>query len=72
MHEGLFVEHATARTASLALGKIQKWMNGRVTLEIEFKYDFWKFLPTTHYYPAYYITAEWTYWTVPSNGEFSI
>ena len=32
--------HPTARTASLALGKIQKWLGVRMTLEIELKYDF--------------------------------
>ena len=34
--------HPTARTASLALGKIQKSLGARMTLEIELKYDFSK------------------------------
>ena len=36
------VHSPTARTASLALCKIQKWLGARMTLEIELKYDFSK------------------------------
>ena len=36
----LFIQTWTARTASLPLGKIQKLLGGRVTLESELKYDF--------------------------------
>ena len=33
---------------------------------------FGKLLLKAHYYPAYYITADWLDWTVPSNGEFFV
>ena len=53
----VFIQLQTARTASLALGKIPKWLVGRVILGIELKYGrlFRKFLLKAHYYPAYYI-----------------
>ena len=38
----------------LALGNIQKWLVGRVILEIELKYDlFREVLVKAHYYPLY-------------------
>ena len=49
---------AHSNTQQLALqvwrlhGKIQKWTNGRVTLEIELKYDFRKFLPKNPLLPC--------------------
>ena len=57
----------------LALGKIKKWLVGWAILETELKYDFFQeFLLKAHYYPAYYIMADWPDWKVPSNTEFSI
>ena len=58
-------KHPTPRIASLALGKIQKWLAGRVILEIGENKIFRKFLLKAHYYPAYYIMADWLDWTVP-------
>ena len=65
-------KHLTARIASSALCKIQKWLSGRVILEIGENKIFRKFLLKAHYYPAYYIMADWLDWTVPPKSEFSI
>ena len=65
-------KHLTARIASLALGKIQKWLSGRVILEIGENKIFRKFLLKAHHYPAYYIMGDWLDWTVPPEREFSI
>ena len=62
--------HPAAHTASLALGKIQKWLVGRYFgnwIKILF---FERFCSKPIITPAYYIMADWPDWTVPYNGEF--
>ena len=61
-------KHSTARIASLALGKIQKWLAGRVILEIAENRIFRKFCLKP---PPCCILANWPDWTVPSKSEIS-
>jgi len=51
----------TARTASLALGKIPKWLDGRVILEIELKYGrvFSKVFAQSPLLPCILHTVKW-------------
>ena len=66
-------KYSTARTTSLALSKIQKWVVERGDFGNWIKIWFFrKFWLKAHYYPAYYIMADWPDWTVPSNNEFFI
>ena len=54
------LKRSAARTASLVLGKIQKWLVGRVILQIELKYllFFEHFCSKPIITPAYYIMAD--------------
>lgn len=63
-------KHSTARTAlgSFFGGKSQKWLAGRMILEIELPRSFLKFLLKAYYYPAYYTEVDWPDWTVLSNS----
>ena len=49
-------------------GKSQKWLAGRMILEIELPRSFLKFLLKAYYYPAYYTEVDWPDWTVLSNS----
>ena len=61
-------KYSIACNTSLALLKIQKWLAGRVILEIELPRFFWKFLLKAYYYPAYYTEVDCPDWTVLSNS----
>ena len=68
--------HSNTRQLALKVWHLTKFRSGwsnRVILEIELKYDFFrKIWLKAHYYPAYYIMADWPDWTVPSKNEFFI
>ena len=58
--------------------KFGAWQNSEVAGRtgdygnwLKYETIFRKFLLKAQSYPAYYITAEWTDWTVPSKGEFA-
>ena len=63
-------KHSTVCTAlgTFLGGKSQKWLAGRVILEIELPRSFRKFLLKAYYYPEYYTGVDWPDWTVLSNS----
>ena len=65
-------KHLTALIASLALGKIQKWLSGQVILETGENKIFRKFLLKAHHSPACSVKSICLYVVVPPKSEFSI